>query len=123
MNRSNELIIGVVLVILFLGFVFVKTIKKIQPAIEVSYEISPTPSKTASFSASEVTKHNKETDCWISINNNVYDVTTYIDIHPGGTKNITDYCGKEATESYNNVKKHGTRSNADLATLLVGILK
>ena len=33
---------------------------------------------------SEVSKHDKEDDCWIVINKKVYDVTKFVDEHPGG---------------------------------------
>lgn len=31
----------------------------------------------------EVRKHNKRTDCWMIVKNRVYDLTTFIDDHPG----------------------------------------
>lgn len=36
------------------------------------------------FTREEVIKHNKKTDCWIIIENNVYDLTTFIAQHLGG---------------------------------------
>ncbi|GAU42626.1 hypothetical protein TSUD_238180, partial [Trifolium subterraneum] len=37
-----------------------------------------------SYKKTEVTLHNKRTDCWIIIKNMVYDVTSYVEEHPGG---------------------------------------
>lgn len=39
---------------------------------------------TGPFSLEEIAKHNKETDCWIIVEKKVYDVTEYIEDHPGG---------------------------------------
>ena len=36
------------------------------------------------FTVDEVANHNKEDDCWIIVDGKVYDVTDYIDEHPGG---------------------------------------
>ncbi|RYR06290.1 hypothetical protein Ahy_B06g086045 isoform A [Arachis hypogaea] len=38
-----------------------------------------------SYTKSEVSTHNKRTDCWIIIKNKVYDVTSYVEEHPGAT--------------------------------------
>jgi cytochrome b involved in lipid metabolism len=36
------------------------------------------------FSLDEIAKHNSSEDCWIIVDGKVYDVTEYIDEHPGG---------------------------------------
>lgn len=32
----------------------------------------------------EVSQHSSEGDCWLVIRGKVYDVTKYVDLHPGG---------------------------------------
>lgn len=49
----------------------------------------------------EVAKHTtRETGVWVIIHNKVYDVTEWLDEHPGGAKIILKYAGKDATEEY-----------------------
>lgn len=44
--------------------------------------------------------HNSRESCWIIVHGNVYDVTEFLDDHPGGSKIILKYAGKDATEEY-----------------------
>lgn len=52
------------------------------------------------FSLQEVSRHNKEHDCWIIIDNKVYDVTNFLSIHPGGKRVIIPYAGKDASKVF-----------------------
>lgn len=54
--------------------------------------------KTSSvFTLSEVAKHSTPSDCYLAINNKVYDVSNFIGSHPGGANKIISNCGKEVT--------------------------
>lgn len=44
--------------------------------------------KKKKYKKSEILKHNKINDLWIIVENEVYDVTNYVDIHPGGQKSV-----------------------------------
>lgn len=57
------------------------------------------------FTAREVATHNSEASCYTIINGSVYDVTPYIPIHPGGSRNILRICGRDGTSSFEG--KHG----------------
>nr|VWP00836.1 Uncharacterized protein [Ganoderma boninense] len=52
------------------------------------------------YSLDEVSKHNSSSSCWVIISNKVYDVTDFLPDHPGGTKIILKYAGKDATSAY-----------------------
>jgi len=47
-----------------------------------------------------VKKHNKEDDCWVVVDNKVYDVTHFLDEHPGGKKILLQKGGTDATEEF-----------------------
>jgi len=49
------------------------------------------------FTLADVAQHTTNTDCWLVINNKVYDVDSYTNKHPGGAQKILDNCGKEVT--------------------------
>jgi cytochrome b involved in lipid metabolism len=40
--------------------------------------------ETKRFTKAEVAKHDTVHDCWLIINGKVYDVTPFVDEHPGG---------------------------------------
>jgi len=51
----------------------------------------------------EVRRHSKETDCWIIIDGNVYDVTEWLALHPGNKQPILDNAGKDATNIFHHL--------------------
>lgn len=48
----------------------------------------------------EMSRHKAPTDCLVGLNGDVYNLTTFLDHHPGGEKSIVALCGKEATEIF-----------------------
>lgn len=52
------------------------------------------------FKAEEIAKHDKENDCWITLFDKVYNVTQFLNAHPGGKDSILLYAGKDATEAF-----------------------
>ncbi|KAJ7099534.1 glyoxylate dehydrogenase [Mycena belliarum] len=47
-----------------------------------------------------VAQHASRESCWIIVHNKVYDITDFLDEHPGGSKIILRYAGKDATAAY-----------------------
>ena len=74
------------------------------------------------YTMADVAKHNSSTDCWIVLNSTeVYNVTSFLSVHPAGAAPITPYCGSDATTAFNNVR-HSSSAVAMEATYLVGNL-
>lgn len=67
----------------------------------------PVDVKPKSYSKSEVSEHNKRNDCWIIIKDRVYDVTSYVEEHPGGDA-ILDHAGDDSTDGFFG-PQHATR--------------
>ena len=47
------------------------------------------------FTRAEVKSHNTKASCYVTIQNKVYDVTDFVDDHPGGGDLILEYAGKD----------------------------
>ena len=57
------------------------------------------------FSAEEVAKHNKAEDCWIIVNDKVFDVTAFLADHPGGRKVLLKVGGQDASKQFQSFHK------------------
>lgn len=44
----------------------------------------PAPTQPRHVSRAELKTHNSPTDCWVSYKGKVYDITKYLEYHPGG---------------------------------------
>jgi hypothetical protein len=55
--------------------------------------------ETPTYTEEDVASRNNRTECWTIINGVVYDITDYIDYHPGGDE-ILLACGKDGTSLF-----------------------
>ncbi|CAK5115379.1 unnamed protein product [Meloidogyne enterolobii] len=59
----------------------------------------------ASVDHIELSKHCSEHDCWILLFDTVYDVTRYLEFHPGGIPQLMRAAGSDATELFNELHR------------------
>ncbi|KAF8447098.1 cytochrome b5-like heme/steroid binding domain-containing protein, partial [Kalaharituber pfeilii] len=76
----------------------------------------------AEFAFSEVKAHNSKKDLWVVIDGKVYDVSRFVDEHPGGEEVLLDVAGQDATEAFDDVG-HSDEAREILAGLVKGKLK
>ncbi|CAN0144463.1 unnamed protein product, partial [Hapterophycus canaliculatus] len=48
----------------------------------------------------EVAKHNSRESAWIIIKDKVYDITSWMDKHPGGSEVVHLMAGRDATDAF-----------------------
>ncbi|KAK3035959.1 hypothetical protein RJ639_031382 [Escallonia herrerae] len=58
------------------------------------------PTLTKLYTMQEAAQHNTKEDCWVVIDGKVYDVSTYLDEHPGGDDVLLATTGKDATDEF-----------------------
>ncbi|KAG0534901.1 hypothetical protein BDA96_04G319800 [Sorghum bicolor] len=55
------------------------------------------------YSFEEVRKHSDRKDCWLIIAGKVYDVTPFMEEHPGGDEVLLACVGKDATADFEDI--------------------
>jgi uncharacterized membrane protein len=105
-------------------------------SLDQSTAPTPTPSASASeskssssakstisgYSLSDVAKHASSSSCWSAIDGNVYDLTNWINRHPGGAEVIKAICGKDGSASFNGQHSGERRPAMDLSRYKLGQL-
>mmetsp|Transcript_115298 Transcript_115298/g.162105 ORF Transcript_115298/g.162105 Transcript_115298/m.162105 type:complete len:130 (+) Transcript_115298:55-444(+) len=51
----------------------------------------------------EIEKHNSSDDCWLAIDGSVYDITAFLDQHPGGEEVVLETAGTDASGAFDDV--------------------
>lgn len=73
------------------------------------------------FTIEEIRTHNMSSDTWLIIHDKVYDITSFLEEHPGGEEVLLEQGGADATESFEDVG-HSTDAREMLQQYLIGEL-
>lgn len=144
MSQSKKTSIGiaVTIAVLALGLVVwlllnpaepISSTQQVQQGTAVDQDAAPDEGVSPKqYTLAEVATHNSGGDCWTVINENVYNITSYIPLHPN--PEITRACGVDATtlftkrttesgEPIGSGVGHDSSAQAQLAELQIGIVK
>lgn len=73
------------------------------------------------FTLTAIATHNSKTSCYTSISGTVYDLTPFINDHPGGDAMLV-LCGKEGTALFNAQHEGNPKTIRSLSPLKIGTL-
>jgi len=94
-----------------------KTSKTIQKGVSINpNQGSP------SYTMDEIALHASSTDCFVTINDKVYDATTYVK-HAKDPQRVTDVCGKDATQTLAADLESKATGTAALGTFEIGTVQ
>ncbi|XP_064618055.1 cytochrome b5 reductase 4-like isoform X2 [Liolophura sinensis] len=68
-------------------------------------DLTGTGGKILNVTPEELAKHNKQEDAWIAVRGKVYNVTPYMDFHPGGVDELMRGVGKDGTQLFDEIHK------------------
>lgn len=78
--------------------------------------------KPSEYRIQEVAMHNSLKSCYTAVNGSVYDLTSFIDQHPGGVQTIESLCGIDGTATFQAQHEGQRRPENELASLKIGVL-
>jgi cytochrome b involved in lipid metabolism len=69
----------------------------------------------------EIANHATREDCWTAIDTTVYNLTPYMQQHPGGAGSLAWLCGIDGTTAFKSQHGSEQRPASDLASLAIGV--
>ncbi len=83
---------------------------------------SASASTQQSYTLAQVQQHNSASDCWAAVNGGVYNLTDWINQHPGGSDRITPLCGTDASAAFNAQHSGQSKPESTLTQFYLGEL-
>ncbi|CAK9783936.1 cytochrome b5 [Cutaneotrichosporon oleaginosum] len=74
------------------------------------------------FTYDELNEHKTRDSLWLTIHKKVYDVTAFLDEHPGGDEVLLEEAGRDGTEAFEDVG-HSDEARDMLLKMYLGELK
>lgn len=71
----------------------------------------------------EVAKHNTQYDMWVIVNDKVYDVTDWVDKHPGGVELLRLVAGRDITVAFDSYHPFTNNAKLVINKYQIGLLK
>jgi cytochrome b involved in lipid metabolism len=129
-------VVAIVLVIAGGGFLLLRNTRSLAPATVETNNVSVTqaapvvatqvsvadPVPASAYTLADVALHASAASCWTAISGSVYDVTSWIGRHPGGSAAILSLCGKDGTSVFTGQHGGQPRPASELAGFRIGAL-
>ncbi len=94
----------------------------VAPSSAASSPAASATSAAADYTLAQVAEHASAQSCWAAVNGKVYDLTSWIDLHPGGAPRILQICGTDSTQAFTAQHARNQDANQELAQFEIGTL-
>ena len=74
------------------------------------------------FTQADITSHNNVTSCYTIIRGSVYDLTLWVNMHPGGKEKILSLCGTDGTKGFTMKHQDKEKPASSLSRFKIGTL-
>lgn len=81
------------------------------------------PSVQKVFTESEVAKHTQPNDAWFILDGEVYDVSQFLEDHPGGSEILLGNAGKNVSNHIDALHRHSQFARMQLAEYRIGVVQ
>jgi cytochrome b involved in lipid metabolism len=126
MPKRANIVIATIIILAVAIFLIVQAANKQKTTSQqtggVQQPSTVTPAPTGTYTMADVSSHGSASSCWTTINGSVYDVTSWINQHPGGAEAILSLCGKDGTAAFTGQHNGDRRPAAELASFKIGTL-
>lgn len=123
MNKQKAVLMysGIIIVLVFLVVFLSGGLQKSYNAPSQNQNSSSEPG-SLTVTRNELSLHNTQGDCWVGYDSKVYDLTSWLPIHPGSAAAIAPYCGtyEEFQSAFTQQHRH---SKVNMLEEQVGIYK
>ena len=130
--KRIQVIVYIVAGVILLGVIVTGVVAIINRRAPVVEQSSGSPAEQ-SYTVSEVSTHSTKDDCWTIIDGSVYNLTSYVNRHPGGEEMLRA-CGNDATTLFDSRRTdsaelvgsgtpHSQNALEQLKTLKIGTVR
>ncbi len=74
------------------------------------------------YTKEQVSSHSTRKDCWVIIDRQIYDVSNYMFVHPGGLQSILKFGGQDCTSEFLRLHRQHHKALELLRQYSIGIL-